>query len=178
MREKCIHGISVKAKCFKCKEEESIKSDVEPSVGCEHNVKDAICIKCLQNQIGVFPSLDRQEGGNHYTKLGEYQPWIVLSKWMTAEEMKGAMKKDVISYLTRESDKGGREDIKKAVHTMQVYLELTEEESSLNEPIYIYCENCEVIRKHKIIENIAIALVEVYQCTFCEHLSNKRLTEL
>ena len=72
---------------------------------------------------------DRQEGGDHYAKLGDYQPWIVLTKWMTDEELKGAMKKDVIGYLARESDKGGREDIKKAHHTLGIYLELTEDDN-------------------------------------------------
>lgn len=71
-------------------------------------------------------ALDSQEGGNHYQKLGNYQPWIVLSKWMNDDELKGAMKKEVIAYLAREKDKGGREDIKKAMHTLQIYLELTQ----------------------------------------------------
>jgi len=69
-------------------------------------------------------ALDNQKGGDHYRKLGEYQPWIVLSKWLTPEELKGAMKKEVIAYLARESDKGGRLDIEKAMHTLQIYLEL------------------------------------------------------
>jgi hypothetical protein len=72
-------------------------------------------------------ALTDQKGGDHYAKLGIYQPWIVLSKWLTPEELKGAMKKDVISYLAREADKGGRLDIEKAMHTMQIYLELTQE---------------------------------------------------
>ena len=72
--------------------------------------------------------LNKQKGGNHYLKMGLYQPWIVLKAWMTPEELKGAMKKDVCSYLAREADKGGREDIEKAYHTMGIYLELTEEE--------------------------------------------------
>jgi hypothetical protein len=72
--------------------------------------------------------LNIQCGGDHYLKMGMYQPWLVLKAWLTPEEMKGAMKKDVVAYLAREADKGGREDIKKAYHTMGIYLELTEEE--------------------------------------------------
>ena len=71
--------------------------------------------------------LDVQEGGDHYKKLGEYQPWEVLSRWMTPEELKGYGKGTAIAYLAREADKGGRLDIKKAVHTLQLYLELTED---------------------------------------------------
>ncbi len=72
-------------------------------------------------------ALETQEGGDHYKKLGNYQPWEVLSKWMTPEELKGFVKGTVIAYLAREEDKGGRLDIKKAMHTLQIYLELTED---------------------------------------------------
>jgi hypothetical protein len=72
-------------------------------------------------------AFDTQEGGDHYKKLGDYQPWKVLKHWLTDEELKGAMKKEVIAYLARESDKGGKEDIKKAHHTLGIYLELTDE---------------------------------------------------
>lgn len=75
--------------------------------------------------IATNDPLKSQVGGDHYKKLGDYQPWIVLKKWMTEEELKGAMKKEVITYLARESDKGGRVDIEKAMHTLQIYLELT-----------------------------------------------------
>jgi hypothetical protein len=71
--------------------------------------------------------LDEQYGGDHYKKLGIYQPWEVLSHWMTPEELKGAMKKEVITYLAREQDKGGRLDIQKAMHTLQIYLAITED---------------------------------------------------
>ena len=70
-------------------------------------------------------ALDSQVAGDHYKKLGMYQPWQVLAAWMTPEELKGAAKKDAIGYLAREADKGGREDIEKAVHTLQIYLELS-----------------------------------------------------
>ena len=70
-------------------------------------------------------ALDSQEGGDHYKKMGEYQPWAVLEKWLTPEELKGYAKGTAIAYLAREADKGGRLDIKKAVHTLELYLELT-----------------------------------------------------
>ena len=71
-----------------------------------------------------------QVGGDHYKKLGIYQPWEVFNTWMTPEELKGAMKKEVITYLAREADKGGLEDIKKAAHTLQIYLQLVEKQKS------------------------------------------------
>ena len=93
-----------------------------PSIVCEQ-----CCLVFSIHDIDIDSksALNSQEGGDHYKKLGEYQPWVVLSKWMTPEELKGAMKKDVIAYLCRESDKGGRKDIKKAHHTLGMYLELT-----------------------------------------------------
>lgn len=72
-------------------------------------------------------ALDTQVGGDHYKQLGMYQPWEVLAKWLTPEELRGYGKGTVIAYLARERAKGGREDIKKAMHTLQLYLELSAE---------------------------------------------------
>jgi len=72
--------------------------------------------------------LNQQEGGDHYAKLGDYQPWKVLEKWLTRDELRGFAKGTAIAYLARERDKGGTLDIKKAIHTLQIYLELTDEE--------------------------------------------------
>jgi hypothetical protein len=69
-------------------------------------------------------ALDVQEGGDHYKKLGEYQPWEVLRRWLTPEEFRGYMKGTAIAYLAREQDKGGMLDIKKAGHTLQGLVEL------------------------------------------------------
>ena len=66
---------------------------------------------------------DKQVGGDHYKKYGDYQPWQVLAKWLTPEELKGYMKGTVIAYLAREGDKGGAVDIMKALHTLQLYEE-------------------------------------------------------
>ena len=38
-----------------------------------------------------------QIGGDHYKKLGEFQPWQVASKWLTPEELKGAVKLTVMA---------------------------------------------------------------------------------
>lgn len=67
--------------------------------------------------------LEGQVGGTHYSKLKEYQPFVVLSQWMSDEAFKGYMLGNVITYLQR--DKNGREDIEKASHTLQAYLEIT-----------------------------------------------------
>lgn len=65
-----------------------------------------------------------QVAGDHYHKLGALQPWNVLKAWLTPEEYRGYMKGTAIVYLARERDKGGDQDISKALH----YLTKMEEE--------------------------------------------------
>lgn len=72
-------------------------------------------------------TLDTQHGGDHYKKLGDYQPWQVLQAWLTPEEFKGYMKGSSIAYLAREAAKGGDLDIEKATHTLQAFLEMKDE---------------------------------------------------
>ena len=72
----------------------------------------------------ALSALDVQEGGDHYKKLGAYQPWEVLRRWLTPEEFRGYMKGTAIAYLAREQDKGGMLDIRKAGHTLQGLVEL------------------------------------------------------
>lgn len=79
-------------------------------------------------------ALDVQEGGDHYKKMGAYQPWEVAFAQLTPEEFKGAMKITVMSYLAREADKGGAADIRKAAHTLQIYLELEARRTAQQQP--------------------------------------------
>lgn len=82
----------------------------------------------LQTVAEHLSALDVQEGGDHYKKLGAYQPWEVLRRWLTPEEFRGYMKGTAIAYLAREQDKGGMLDIRKAGHTLQGLVELLEVE--------------------------------------------------
>lgn len=66
---------------------------------------------------------ETQVGGDHYKKMGDYQPWQVAAEWLTPEELRGYMKGTVIAYLAREQDKGKDLDIKKALHTIQLFQE-------------------------------------------------------
>lgn len=72
----------------------------------------------------ALSALDTQVGGDHYKKLGAYQPWEVLRHWLTPEEFRGYMKGTAIAYLARERDKGGMVDISKAGHTLEGLVEL------------------------------------------------------
>lgn len=78
----------------------------------------------LVDDLSPSSVLNVQEGGDHYKKLGTYQPWEVLRAWLTPEEFRGYMKGTAIAYLAREQDKGGDMDIKKAAHTLQGLVEL------------------------------------------------------
>lgn len=78
----------------------------------------------LQTAAEALSALDVQVDGDHYKKLGAYQPWEVLRRWLTPEEFRGYMKGTAIAYLAREQDKGGIVDIQKACHTLQGLVEL------------------------------------------------------
>lgn len=69
-------------------------------------------------------AIDVQIGGDHYKKMGAYQPWEVLARCMTPDELRGFAKGTVIAYLMREGDKGGDQDMRKARHTLQLWEEL------------------------------------------------------
>jgi len=67
---------------------------------------------------------DIQINGDHYKKLGDFQPWDVLRHWLTPEEYRGWMKGNAIVYLARERQKGGDVDIAKASHHLTKMLEV------------------------------------------------------
>lgn len=69
-------------------------------------------------------ALETQIGGEHYKKLGAYQPWEVLARCLTPDELRGFAKGTMIAYLMREREKGGLQDIHKAIHTGQLFEEL------------------------------------------------------
>jgi hypothetical protein len=78
----------------------------------------------IDEMIKRSSALDVQHGGDHYKLLGDYQPWEVLARWLTPDELRGFAKGTMIAYLARERDKGGLGDISKAIHTGQLFEEL------------------------------------------------------
>lgn len=67
-----------------------------------------------------------QHGGNHYKKYGDLQPWDVVIKWNL-----GYLEGTALKYIARWRDKGGIEDIKKAIHFLQKLVEVEEEKNGL-----------------------------------------------
>ncbi len=107
-----------------------IKSNAEFTIysnGGQHRTcaTGLIASEFVISDVPAIPSvLKTQVGGDHYKKLGAYQPWEVLRRWLTPEEFRGYMKGTAIAYLAREQDKGGMVDIEKAAHTLQGLTEL------------------------------------------------------
>lgn len=64
-------------------------------------------------------ALEKQEGGNHYKNL-KIQP----VEYITANNIP-YLEGNVIKYTTRHVFKNGREDILKAIHYLELILELT-----------------------------------------------------
>lgn len=64
-----------------------------------------------------------QIGGEHYTNKA-VQPWQAMESWMTEEQFKGFMLGNVIKYVARFQDKGGKNDLEKAKHYLDKCLEL------------------------------------------------------
>ena len=70
----------------------------------------------MQKKITKAPSTDRQEGGLHYQL--PIQPVEYIYK-----NGLGYMEGNVIKYVTRHADKGGAEDLRKAIHYLEMLLE-------------------------------------------------------
>ena len=63
-------------------------------------------------------ALDIQEGGDHYKKMGIQPVEYIHSNKLNFFEG------NVVKYVTRHRTKKGAEDIKKAIHYLQMILEL------------------------------------------------------
>jgi len=66
---------------------------------------------------------DYQAGGDHYLTLS-IQPWDAMESWLTEEEFKGFLKGNIIKYICRCDNKGGRIDIEKIRQYVDKLLEL------------------------------------------------------
>lgn len=71
-------------------------------------------------------ALNSQVAGDHYKIFGNMQPWEVMGRWFTPQELLGAVKFAVIGYLAR--PKNVREDLEKARHILELYLEISKRE--------------------------------------------------
>ena len=70
----------------------------------------------MQKKTTKAPSTNRQEGGSHYQLPIQPIEYIYKNKL-------GYMEGNVIKYVTRHADKGGAEDLRKAIHYLEMLLE-------------------------------------------------------
>ena len=68
----------------------------------------------------AFSALDKQVGGSHYRDKG-IQPIIYIH----ANDL-GFCEGNVVKYVTRWRDKNGIADLKKAIHYLELLIELNE----------------------------------------------------
>ena len=60
-----------------------------------------------------------QIGGDHYKKYGDLQPWDVITAWNL-----GYLDGTALKYIARWRDKGGLDDIRKAIHFLEKFIEV------------------------------------------------------
>ena len=64
-----------------------------------------------------------QVAGEHYTSKS-VQPWQAMESWMTEEQFKGFLRGNVIKYVARYDEKGGKIDLQKAKHYLDKLIEM------------------------------------------------------
>jgi hypothetical protein len=64
-----------------------------------------------------------QVGGEHYTSKS-VQPWQAMESWMSEEQFKGFLRGNVIKYVARYDEKGGKTDLQKAKHYLDKLIEM------------------------------------------------------
>jgi len=65
----------------------------------------------------------RQVGGDHYTRQ-DIQPWEYMQAVMTKDQFEGFILGNIIKYISRYQEKGGKEDLQKASHYLDKLLEI------------------------------------------------------
>lgn len=66
--------------------------------------------------------MNKQIGGEHYLLLS-IEPFDVMESWFTREQYEGYLRGCALKYLARYPNKGGVEDIKKAIHYLETLVE-------------------------------------------------------
>ena len=66
---------------------------------------------------------NHQIGGGHYVEKA-IQPWDFMQSVMTEEQFEGFLRGNVIKYIARYPDKGGRVDLETARHYLDKLIEV------------------------------------------------------
>lgn len=102
------------------------------AIECEVTIqfaKELMARISSENWREPVTALDGQVGGSHYKDM-EVQPWQAMEAWLTPEEYRGYHKGVAIGYLAREQQKGGLQDIEKAIHHLHRLVEIEHERAA------------------------------------------------
>jgi hypothetical protein len=69
---------------------------------------------------------EKQIGGTHYKQFKGYEPWDVITAWEL-----GYLEGTALKYISRWKDKGGIEDLKKAIHFLEKRIEVEEAKNAV-----------------------------------------------
>lgn len=103
--------------------------DTDPQGWCEHEQEDVVIVegcyaftgkddRAVSRARSGDDTQNRQVGGDHYVRH-TIQPWDAMREWMSPEAFQGYLRGNAIKYIARCNDKGGVEDIDKAIHYLQ-----------------------------------------------------------
>lgn len=65
---------------------------------------------------------DIQVAGDHYKQYGDLQPWDAIAIW-NLDYFEG----NALKYIVRWRDKGGIQDLRKAIHYLEKKIEIEEQ---------------------------------------------------
>jgi hypothetical protein len=119
-------GFDVESRCwtYLLVNRQATAEDVAMTCGVTvQYAKDLMARISSENWREEVSALDGQVGGNHYKDM-QVQPWQAMEAWLTPEEYRGYHKGVAIGYLAREQQKGGLQDIEKAIHHLQRLVEI------------------------------------------------------
>ena len=92
---------------------------VGPGQFVHRHADTCTCYDCIDAACNPKSSpLSSQVGGNHYSKL-TIQP----AEYTTRNGL-GHLAGDAIAYITRYKDKNGKQDLEKAIHSIQLLIAL------------------------------------------------------
>jgi len=60
----------------------------------------------------------KQIGGDHYISL-DIQPWEYMEAIFTKDQFEGFLIGNAIKYISRYQEKGGKQDLEKAIHYLE-----------------------------------------------------------
>lgn len=89
---------------------------------CSRAITHILSMVDAMGQTPPAKANDRQVGGEHYKKHGKFQVWDAWFHWNL-----NGLQAAVLKYIVRYRDKGGIQDLQKAIHYIEKLIELEEE---------------------------------------------------